>query len=214
MPSPPFPLVIQPEWQRRWLCQVQPSVRGDELGDVDTEEDGEDESLGMDDERERVQRTRVLVKRGGGEEAVPEGQQQALQVIDTAVDEPLGFVPEHEGAERVFAFRQPTLITWADPEDGRVYTDIPAYAPPAAPLELHGSILHDHTQRLEALPPTLFADIDRDLRELYTRPMLALEAWAGRVDSWREEIWQARYDDHRRIKDMLMQQAMMQQAAM
>ncbi|GKD69060.1 hypothetical protein Tco_1323150, partial [Tanacetum coccineum] len=31
-----------------------------------------------------------------------------------------------------------------------------------AQLELHGSILHDHTQRLDALPPTLVADIDKD----------------------------------------------------
>ncbi|GJV85605.1 hypothetical protein Tco_1525503 [Tanacetum coccineum] len=38
-----------------------------------------------------------------------------------------------------------------------------------AQLELHESILHDHNQRLDALPPTLFADIDRDVRELYTR---------------------------------------------
>ncbi|GJX88439.1 hypothetical protein Tco_0340453 [Tanacetum coccineum] len=38
-----------------------------------------------------------------------------------------------------------------------------------AQLELHGSILHDHTRRLDALPPTLFEGYDRDLRELYTR---------------------------------------------
>ncbi|GJZ29136.1 hypothetical protein Tco_0573783 [Tanacetum coccineum] len=38
-----------------------------------------------------------------------------------------------------------------------------------AQLELHGSILHDHTQRLDTLPPTLFEGYDRDLRELYTR---------------------------------------------
>ncbi|GJW76594.1 hypothetical protein Tco_0138276 [Tanacetum coccineum] len=36
-------------------------------------------------------------------------------------------------------------------------------------LELHRSILHDHTQRLDALPPTLIMDIDKDVRELYTR---------------------------------------------
>ncbi|GJV36544.1 hypothetical protein Tco_1409021 [Tanacetum coccineum] len=129
-------------------------------------------------------------------------------------------VPEQQGAERVSAFRLLTLVTWVDLEDDRVYTDIPAYAPPLAPvqtlpypewsygsfpispssplvpspiaspvatptatisvdedqflevgvqLELYGSILHDHTQRLDALPPTLFADIDRDVRELYTR---------------------------------------------
>ncbi|GJY28452.1 hypothetical protein Tco_0404219 [Tanacetum coccineum] len=129
-------------------------------------------------------------------------------------------VLEQEGAKRVSAFRQPTLVTWVDPEDGRVYTDIPTYVPLVAPvqtspspewslgsllvslsspvfpspiasqmanptatisvdedqflevgalLELYGSILHDHNQRLDALPPTLFKGYDRDLRELYTR---------------------------------------------
>ncbi|GKC21531.1 hypothetical protein Tco_1023681, partial [Tanacetum coccineum] len=38
-----------------------------------------------------------------------------------------------------------------------------------AQLELYGGILQDHTQRLDAMPPTLFADIDKDVRELYTR---------------------------------------------
>ncbi|GKD65564.1 hypothetical protein Tco_1307672 [Tanacetum coccineum] len=38
-----------------------------------------------------------------------------------------------------------------------------------AQLELYESILHDHTQRLDAMPPTLFVGIDRDVRELYTR---------------------------------------------
>nr|GEY84150.1 hypothetical protein [Tanacetum cinerariifolium] len=36
-------------------------------------------------------------------------------------------------------------------------------------VELHRSLLYDHTQHLDALPPTLFVDIDRDVRELYTR---------------------------------------------
>ncbi|GJV09631.1 hypothetical protein Tco_1351172 [Tanacetum coccineum] len=51
-----------------------------------------------------------------------------------------------------------------------------------AHLELHGSILHDHTQRLDALPPTLFEGYDRDLWELYTR--------SGAV---RDEIFSQRY---------------------
>nr|GEZ37131.1 hypothetical protein [Tanacetum cinerariifolium] len=38
-----------------------------------------------------------------------------------------------------------------------------------AQLELYRSILHDHTQRLDALPPALFKGYDRDLKELYTR---------------------------------------------
>ncbi|GJQ96180.1 hypothetical protein Tco_0007319 [Tanacetum coccineum] len=59
-----------------------------------------------------------------------------------------------------------------------------------AQLKLYGSILYDHTQRLDAMPLTLFAGIDRDVRELYTRSGVslgdviftkcdALEAWAG-----------------------------------
>nr|GEX34666.1 hypothetical protein [Tanacetum cinerariifolium] len=86
-----------------------------------------------------------------------------------------------------------------------------------AQLELYRSILQDHTQHLDAMPPILFAKIDRDVRELYTtsgavrdeifsqryrfrslkheqertamtfgalwRPVRALEAWAGRVDT-------------------------------
>nr|GEZ45837.1 hypothetical protein [Tanacetum cinerariifolium] len=36
-------------------------------------------------------------------------------------------------------------------------------------LEFYESILYEHTQCLDALPPTLFEGYDRDLRELYTR---------------------------------------------
>nr|GEV30602.1 hypothetical protein [Tanacetum cinerariifolium] len=37
------------------------------------------------------------------------------------------------------------------------------------------------------------------------RPVLALEAWAGHVDTRMEEISRARYDNHRLIHDMLVQ---------
>ncbi|GKB87828.1 hypothetical protein Tco_0960100 [Tanacetum coccineum] len=111
-------------------------------------------------------------------------------------------------------------------------------------VEFQGGLIYDHAQRLDALPPTLFADIDRDVRELYTRsralkdeifsqryrfrslereqewatmtfgalwrPMLALEAWAGHVDTRMANMSRARYDDHRLIHDMLVQQAAMQ----
>ncbi|GKC22292.1 hypothetical protein Tco_1024442 [Tanacetum coccineum] len=211
-----------------------------------------DESQGLEDEGLGLEEEEVVLK----------GQQQAVPVVKIAASEPLGLgygalrrrelavgedqvpstfevgqssrsVSEQQGAERVSAFRQPTLDTWVDLEDGRVYTDIPAYVPLAAPvqtspspewslgslpgspsspvvpspiaslvatptatisvdkdqfievwaqLELHGSIIHDHTQRLDALPPTLVADIDRDVRELYNR--------SGAV---RDEIFSQRY---------------------
>ncbi|GKC60449.1 hypothetical protein Tco_1088047 [Tanacetum coccineum] len=82
--------------------------------------------------------------------------------------------------------------------------------------------IQDHTQRLDVMPPTLFAGIDRDVRELYTRPgvvrveifshrpVLALEAWAGHVDTRMADMSWAGYDDHRLVHDMLVQQAALQ----
>nr|GEW52917.1 hypothetical protein [Tanacetum cinerariifolium] len=97
---------------------------------------------------------------------------------------------------------------------------------------------------INALPPTLFLNIDRDVRELYIRsgavkdeifsqrfrfrslereqerattmfgalwrPVLALEAWAGHVDTRMADLSRAGYDDHRLIHDMLVKQAAMQ----
>ncbi|GKF87240.1 hypothetical protein Tco_0258117, partial [Tanacetum coccineum] len=84
----------------------------------------------------------------GGDKAVPEVQQRAAPVVETAVGEPLGLgyrelrrreiasregqmsnvfevgqvsgsVPEPERPERVSALKQLTLTTWIDLEDGR-----------------------------------------------------------------------------------------------
>ncbi|GKF82142.1 hypothetical protein Tco_0243798, partial [Tanacetum coccineum] len=98
------------------------------------------------------------------EEAVPGGQQQAASVVGTTVSAPLGLgygalryrelaleegdvyntfevgqgsgsALESERPERVSAFRQPTLTTWTDPEDGMIYIDVPDYPPPAPPVQ-------------------------------------------------------------------------------
>ncbi|GKB45803.1 hypothetical protein Tco_0896556 [Tanacetum coccineum] len=42
------------------------------------------------------------------------------------------------------------------------------------------------------------------------RPVLALESWARHVDAQRVEMWRARYDDHRLIYDLLVQNTTMQ----
>ncbi|GKB33428.1 hypothetical protein Tco_0872829 [Tanacetum coccineum] len=99
-----------------------------------------------------------------GDAAVPEGRQQATSVVEIAVGEPLGLgygalrrweialeegqmpcvfkvgqssgsVPEPERPERVSALRQPTLTTWIDLEDDRVYINVPAYPPPTPPVQ-------------------------------------------------------------------------------
>ncbi|GJW05859.1 hypothetical protein Tco_1568282 [Tanacetum coccineum] len=120
-----------------------------------------------------------------------------------------------------------------DPKDGRVYTNIPTYVPPAAlvqtppssewssdedeflevgaQFELHGSILHDYTQRLDALPPTLFRSLEREQeRATMTfsaiwRPVLALDAWAGQTDAQRATLWHAIYDIERENHDLRVQ---------
>ncbi|GKB89719.1 hypothetical protein Tco_0961991 [Tanacetum coccineum] len=110
-----------------------------------------------------------------------------------------------------------------------------------AQLELHGSILHDHTQRLNALPPTLLEGMGWDITKLNDRsavvrgkihsqrfrlgslereqeqatitfgalwqPVLALEAWAGWTDAQRADLWQARYEDQRKIHALRMHHA-------
>ncbi|GJR62222.1 hypothetical protein Tco_1504384 [Tanacetum coccineum] len=50
-----------------------------------------------------------------------------------------GSAPEPERLERVSAFRQPTLTTWTDPEDGKIYIDVPTYPPPAPPIQTQPS---------------------------------------------------------------------------
>ncbi|GJZ01775.1 hypothetical protein Tco_0519736 [Tanacetum coccineum] len=128
-----------------------PYVAGDELGEEDTKEDEEDESSnGLNNE---------------GQGLDDEGQQQAVLVVDIAASEPLGLgygaakshalqsteeiapskyeigqssksMSEQEGAKRVSAFTQTILVTWVDPEDGKVYTDISTYVPLAAPVQI------------------------------------------------------------------------------
>ncbi|GJT24743.1 hypothetical protein Tco_0894680 [Tanacetum coccineum] len=85
-----------------------------------------------------------------------------------------------------------------------------------AQLELYGSVLHEHTQRLDAMPPTLFRSLELEQeRTVMTfgalwRPVLALEAWAGHVDTRMADLSWVGYDDHRLIHDMLVQQAALQ----
>ncbi|GKB51725.1 hypothetical protein Tco_0902478 [Tanacetum coccineum] len=252
-PSPSLTLLVQ---KRRMRVQMRMTRESQSLDD-----EGHglgDEDHGLDDEGHEE------------EKAIPEGQQQAVPVVETAASEPLGLgYGALRPRELAVGEDQPTLGTWVDPEDGRVYTDIPAYVPLFAPVQtppspewslgslpvsplspvvpspiaLPMATLTATILRLDALPPTLFADIDKVVRELYTRsgavsdqifsqrfrfrslerekekatvtfgalwrPVLALEAWAGHVDTRMADMSLAVYDDHRLIHDMLVQQVAM-----
>ncbi|GKC65696.1 hypothetical protein Tco_1098294, partial [Tanacetum coccineum] len=91
--------------------------KGDELGDEDTDED-----IDKDGKDEK------------GEEAAPEGQQQTVLVVGTTVSEPLGLRYKAARRRALESMEEiapntyePTLTIWVDPEDDRVYTDIPIY---------------------------------------------------------------------------------------
>ncbi|GJR53245.1 hypothetical protein Tco_1403766 [Tanacetum coccineum] len=257
-PSPSLTLPVRKRY--RGTSELILDTDSEESQGLDDEGHGlGDEDHGLDDEGHEE------------EEVVPEGQQQAVPVVETAASEPLGLgyraLRPHE---LVMGEDQPTLGTWVDLEDGRVYTNIPAYVPLSAPVQTPPSLewslgslpvsplspvvpspiaspmatLTATILRLDALPPTLFANIDKDVRELYTRsgavrdeifsqrfrfrslereqeraivpfgalwrPVLALEAWAGHVDTRMADMSRAGYDDHRLIHDMLVQQVAMQ----
>ncbi|GJV98846.1 hypothetical protein Tco_1554098 [Tanacetum coccineum] len=298
--SSPSPSPTLPVWKRyRGTSELVLSTdsEADELGDEEDSLDSDSGSEGAENEGHAAgDEDPDMRDEGfglGEDEAVPEGQQRAAPVVETAVGEPLGlgygalrrrelaaeddqrysmfevgqgsgYAPELERLERVSAFRQPTLTTWTDPEDApissplisltvslhvatptaTILVDEDQFIEVGAQLELYGSMLQDHTQRLDALPPTLFAKIDRDVRELYTRsgavrdeifsqryrlrsleqeqeravitfralwrPVLALEAWAGHVDTRMTSMSRAGYDDHRLVHDLLVQQAALQ----
>ncbi|GKE44543.1 hypothetical protein Tco_1471827 [Tanacetum coccineum] len=155
---------------------------GDELGEEDTKEDEEDESNedhGLDNESQGLEDEGLGLEE---EQVVPKGQQQAVPVLETAVSEPLGLGYEAL-RRRELAVRedQPTLVTWVDLKDDRVYTDVPAYAPRAAPVQPH--------QSLATPTATISVDEDQfievgaqDARELYIR--------SGAI---RDEIFSQRY---------------------
>ncbi|GKC58760.1 hypothetical protein Tco_1086358, partial [Tanacetum coccineum] len=106
-----------------------------------SEEEGpgsEDEGHGLKDEGHGLKEEE--------EEAAPKGEAKMRRTFE--VGQSSRSVLEHKGAERISAFRQPTLVTWVDPKDGRVYTDILTYVPPAAPVQTPPS--------LEWLPGSLY----------------------------------------------------------
>ncbi|GKA64766.1 putative reverse transcriptase domain-containing protein [Tanacetum coccineum] len=94
---------------------------GDEGPDIGAKSRGlDDESRGLDDEVHSVESDELGLGEGE-EEVVPEGQGS-------------GSALEPKRPERVSTSRQPTLITWIDPEDSMVYIYVLAYPPPATPV--------------------------------------------------------------------------------
>nr|GEV16001.1 integrase, catalytic region, zinc finger, CCHC-type, peptidase aspartic, catalytic [Tanacetum cinerariifolium] len=171
-PSPSLTLPIRKRYRGNSELILDTNSEGDELGD---KEDEKDESLNADDERKRDRERERERERERGDEAIPEGQQQALLVVETAASEPLGLgngaLRRHELAVQE---DQPTLVTWIDLMDDRVYIDILAYTPPVVPVQIPPSPEWSLEHKQERTVMTF---------EALWRPVLALEAWAGHVDT-------------------------------
>ncbi|GJY17245.1 hypothetical protein Tco_0388736 [Tanacetum coccineum] len=134
-PSPSSTLPVRKRYRGTSELILDTDSEGDELGDEDTEEDGENESLDTDDEREGSEDEGPGLE-GRKEEAVPEGQQQGVPAADTIMGEPLGLgYGALRRCELAVGEDQPTLTTWVDPTDGTDYIDIPVYVPPVAPVQ-------------------------------------------------------------------------------
>ncbi|GJZ45744.1 hypothetical protein Tco_0593340 [Tanacetum coccineum] len=144
-----------------------------------------------------------------------------------------GSVPEPKRPERESALRQPTLTTWIDPEGGRVYIDVPAYPPPTplvqtppSPEWSFGSLLVSPAPSIVPSPisspmipltvPSPVSSLttaetegfltgyDRDIGELFTRPVLA---WSrGRsTDAQRAALWHAISDTQMENQELRLQ---------
>ncbi|GKD45768.1 hypothetical protein Tco_1270413 [Tanacetum coccineum] len=144
----------------------------DEDRGLDDEDRGlDDEDRGLDDEDHGLDdEDRGLDDEGLGleeeEEAAPEVQRQAVSVADTTASEPLGLgygAARRRALELIEEIAPSTYEV--DPEDDRVYTDIPVYptvAPVQTPTSSDGGVLC--SLLFQRLPY-----IDRDVRELYIR---------------------------------------------
>ncbi|GKE50145.1 hypothetical protein Tco_1481403 [Tanacetum coccineum] len=185
---------------------------GDEDPGLDDEGYGlDDESRGIDDEGHSVERDGLGLEEGdeavpeGQQQAAPVvettvGEPLGLGQGSSSAPEPeksertpplpdwtpgsLPISPSHSDvpspvSSPLISLTIPSLVatpTATIPVDEDQFIEV------GAQLELYGSILQDHTQRLDVMPPTLFAEIDRDVRELYTR--------SGAV---KDEIFSQRY---------------------
>ncbi|GJV55103.1 hypothetical protein Tco_1456108 [Tanacetum coccineum] len=140
-------------------------------------------------------------------EAASKGQQQrAVPVENTATDEPLG-LGYRAARPRVLELAEgPTPMTTPTTT---IVVDEDEFLKVGAQLELHVSILHDHTQRLDALPPTLFKGYGKDFTQLFARSEAVRDEIHSQrqTDTQRAALWQARYEDQREILTLRMQHA-------
>ncbi|GJX67443.1 hypothetical protein Tco_0303170 [Tanacetum coccineum] len=164
------------------------------------------------------------------EEAASEDQQPTISVKGTTADEPLGLgygaarrralELAEDTSRNTFKVRQssksvpeqadhtprlPARPTWVDPKDASLI--VPSLVPslvttPAATIAV------DEDEFLKLFRLRILEQGQERATITFSalwQPVLALEAWARQSDAQREDMWQARYEDHRLIHDLLVQ---------
>nr|GEY66076.1 hypothetical protein [Tanacetum cinerariifolium] len=181
-PSSSLTLPVRKRYRDTFELILDTDSERDEGREDDTEDDEEDKSSDANDEMESQDldddgqglddEGQDLKNEGPGmeeeeEEAEIKVQQQAVLVVDIAASEPLGLGYGRLGVVPLSQLKRYSSITHSFtsgyPSSHHQFLEVGAH------LELHESILHDHTQCLDTLPPTLFKGYDNDLRELCTR---------------------------------------------
>nr|GEY10652.1 hypothetical protein [Tanacetum cinerariifolium] len=139
-------------------------------------------------------------------------------------------VPEHQRINQTPTHRLPTHAMLVDLVDVTAYTDIPIFVPPVhtpvlnpSSLKWSSGSLHANLTSVELENEGFLAELGAQLGSLERaqeqatitfgalwRLVLALEAWTGHKDAQRAAMWQARYEDHMLIDDLLVQNATIQ----
>ncbi|GKD58900.1 hypothetical protein Tco_1296409, partial [Tanacetum coccineum] len=168
----------------------------------------DDESRGLDDEGHSVESNGLGL--GEEEEAVLEGQQQAVSVLGTAMSAPLGL---GFGAlrRRELALEEDHIPPSPEWSSGSLpISPSPSIVPshissPMIPLA--GGLIHDHAVRLEDLSPALFEMYNRDIRELFTRSgMVKDEIFSqSQTDAQRATMWHSISDTQRENRGLRLQ---------
>nr|GEY57462.1 hypothetical protein [Tanacetum cinerariifolium] len=159
-PSPSSSLTISIHKRYRGTSELIEDTE-EESSDLSAErEDLEDEGLGSDNEGHGLE------EEGPGSEEEEEATPEAAPVQTLPSPEwTFSFLPVSPSS---LVVPSPIALP-VSALSATISVDEDQFLEVGAQLELYESILHDHTQRLDALPPTLFEGYDRYLRELYTR---------------------------------------------
>ncbi|GJR19030.1 putative reverse transcriptase domain, reverse transcriptase zinc-binding domain protein [Tanacetum coccineum] len=188
----------------------------DKIGEEDTDED---EGHGLDDEGHGLDdKDHSLDDEGHGHRELAVDEDQVYSTFE--VGQGSRSVPKPKRPERLSALRQPTLTTWIDLDDAPSAVTSPILSPMisltvpspiASPVATPtATISVDEDQFIEVgAQLELHGKLEQERTTMtfgaLWRPVLALEAWAGHVDTWMTDLPQAGYDDHRLIHDMLVQ---------